>query len=456
MKTMRMKSNNHEPIKTMGTKTSPFIPLLILMLLLGGRSFAQGVGISEISITPDASAVLEVRSSSRGLMIPRLLNSSISSPQRGLLIYDGTTDGQLLSFYNGSWISLAPLVSPSFTTPSLGVASATTVNKVTLTTPATGSTLTIADGKVFTASNTLTLTGTDGSTLNIGAGGALGSNAFSSTAFAPLASPTFTGTVIIPTPFTLGATSVTSTGTQLNYLSSANGTSGTTNTNIVFSTAPTLTGTTLAAGTATVDPMTFTSGTNLTTPAAGSMEYDGNTMYSTPSATSGRGVIPSVLFTTGRNAAPVSSNTAQNWFVGATDAISVVAVTYLFEAVLNVSATGATSNSLGISILGGGTAVVSSIAYSATTTNGTAATPNTASQAYISSAANTAVTAAVAAATNRTVVLKGIIRIGTSGTLIPTFTFSAAPTGTVALGANNYMILYPIGTNTVVSSGIWN
>ena len=56
----------------------------------------------------------------------------------------------------------------------------------------------------------------------------------------PLASPTFTGTVTIPTPFTLGAVSVTSTGTQINYLSGATGTTGTTTTNLVFGTSPTL------------------------------------------------------------------------------------------------------------------------------------------------------------------------------------------------------------------------
>lgn len=38
------------------------------------------------------------------------------------------------------------------------------------------------------------------------------------TAKAPTASPTFTGTVTIPTPFTLGAVSVTATGTEMNYL----------------------------------------------------------------------------------------------------------------------------------------------------------------------------------------------------------------------------------------------
>ena len=72
----------------------------------------------------------------------------------------------------------APLISPSFTTPSLGVATATSINKLTITTPATGSTLTVADGKTLTASNTLTLAGTDSSTLNIGTGGTLGTSAY--------------------------------------------------------------------------------------------------------------------------------------------------------------------------------------------------------------------------------------------------------------------------------------
>jgi len=47
----------------------------------------------------------------------------------------------------------------------LGVATATTINKVTLTAPATGATLTIANGKTLTANSTLTLTGTDSTTM---------------------------------------------------------------------------------------------------------------------------------------------------------------------------------------------------------------------------------------------------------------------------------------------------
>jgi hypothetical protein len=74
--------------------------------------------------------------------------------------------------------------SPTLVTPALGVASATTINKVTFTAPATGSTLTLVDGKTLTASNTLTLTATDGSTLAIGTGGTLGTAAYTaSTAY---------------------------------------------------------------------------------------------------------------------------------------------------------------------------------------------------------------------------------------------------------------------------------
>jgi len=67
--------------------------------------------------------------------------------------------------------SIALATSPSLTTPTLGVASATSVNKVAITAPATSATLTIADGKTLTASNTLTLTGTDSSSVAFGGGG---------------------------------------------------------------------------------------------------------------------------------------------------------------------------------------------------------------------------------------------------------------------------------------------
>ena len=77
---------------------------------------------------------------------------------------------------------------PTLVTPVLGVASATSVNKVAITAPATSATLTIADGKTLTANNSLTFSGTDASTLNIGTGGTLGTAAYTaSSSYAPAA-----------------------------------------------------------------------------------------------------------------------------------------------------------------------------------------------------------------------------------------------------------------------------
>ena len=57
------------------------------------------------------------------------------------------------------------LTSPTLVTPTLGVATATSVNKVAITAPATGATLTLADGKTLTVNNTITFSGTDATTM---------------------------------------------------------------------------------------------------------------------------------------------------------------------------------------------------------------------------------------------------------------------------------------------------
>lgn len=84
-----------------------------------------------------------------------------------------TTSAQLASILTDETGSGSVVFSnaPTLTAPVLGNATASTLNKVTITAPATGSTLTIADGKTLTASNTLTFTGTDSSTIAFGAGG---------------------------------------------------------------------------------------------------------------------------------------------------------------------------------------------------------------------------------------------------------------------------------------------
>ena len=85
--------------------------------------------------------------------------------------------------------------SPTLVTPTLGVASATSINKVTLTAPATGSTLTIADGKTLTASNTLTFTGTDTSSVAFGGGGTVAYVANKLSVFAATTSAELAGVI---------------------------------------------------------------------------------------------------------------------------------------------------------------------------------------------------------------------------------------------------------------------
>lgn len=86
------------------------------------------------------------------------MNGPASATDNAIARYDGTS-GKLIQ---NSAATIAD---------STGDITAGKYNKVTITAPATGSTLTVADGKTLTASNTLTFTGTDGSSAAFGAGG---------------------------------------------------------------------------------------------------------------------------------------------------------------------------------------------------------------------------------------------------------------------------------------------
>jgi len=129
-----------------------------------------------------------------------------SSNLRTLVSSTNTGSGALV-FASG-----ATLVSPT-----LGVASATSINKLTITAPATSATLTVADGKTLTASNSLTFTGTDSSSVAFGSGGTVvytsnKLNALSSTTSAELrgviSNPTGSGSLVFSDNPTLNGAAV--------------------------------------------------------------------------------------------------------------------------------------------------------------------------------------------------------------------------------------------------------
>ena len=147
------------------------------------------------------------------------------------------TTGQISSYLGALWIfngtawvqvgggtvtigSTAVTVNGSAVTTFTGLSSVTSTTFVgALTGNVTGNVsgsagtvtgLTVSSGKTLTVSNTLTLAGTDSSTLNIGSGGTLASGAFANIGlYATLNAPTFTGTVSGITSAMVGLGNVT-------------------------------------------------------------------------------------------------------------------------------------------------------------------------------------------------------------------------------------------------------
>ncbi|MBN3036391.1 MAG: hypothetical protein JW861_12465 [Bacteroidales bacterium] len=90
-------------------KRALFFSVLAAMILMAGSISAQSTCISDVSHTADASAVLDVYSTARGMLLPRLTTTQrtgITSPATGLVVYD--TDINSFFFYDGSsWVQVS-------------------------------------------------------------------------------------------------------------------------------------------------------------------------------------------------------------------------------------------------------------------------------------------------------------------------------------------------------------
>lgn len=111
---------------------------------------------------------------------------------------------------------LAPLDSPSFTTPVLGAATATTINNLTLTQPATAATLTLANNSslITSGANSLTFTTTGPTNVTLPTSGTLGTGTVTSVSFTG-------GLISIANPTTTPALTVAGTSGGIPYFSAA-------------------------------------------------------------------------------------------------------------------------------------------------------------------------------------------------------------------------------------------
>jgi hypothetical protein len=89
---------------------SPLRLAIAILFAFSTNAFSQNTGISDIANTPNTSAVLDVFSTSKGMLVPRMTQAqrlAITGPATGLLVYqtNGITG---FYYYNGAgWVNLA-------------------------------------------------------------------------------------------------------------------------------------------------------------------------------------------------------------------------------------------------------------------------------------------------------------------------------------------------------------
>jgi hypothetical protein len=81
--------------------------LLLIAVTINMTAFAQSIAINTDGTNPDSSAILDIKSTAKGLLIPRLTKAqrdAITNPAYGLIIYQTDNTPGLYSFNaTGGW-----------------------------------------------------------------------------------------------------------------------------------------------------------------------------------------------------------------------------------------------------------------------------------------------------------------------------------------------------------------
>lgn len=205
---------------------------------------------------------------------------------------------------------------------------------------------------------------------------------------------------------------------------------------------------TLTAGTNSVAPLTYASGTNLTAASAGATEFDGTVFYSTPVA-SARGLSPSTMYSIvpSGDFSLLTTSGVQSAFPTTGDVWTLAASTgYFFEGLYLITHT-TTTCTVAMAFAAGGGASATSIAYQVISSIASAANvaPVAPVMTYVNQISTTVVTAT---STDGWVIrFQGILRTNAAGTWTPQVNWSANTTAPV-MKVNSFIKFTPYGTNT--------
>lgn len=168
---------------TLATGTAPFVvasTTAVANLSIGGNAATatSATNTTNIGITDDTTTAATMYplwvTANTGNLPAKVSSTKLSfNPSTAVLTtttFSGALSGNATTATDtvsktGTGSIYVTNTSPTLVTPILGVAAATSINKVAITAPATSATLTIADGKTLTASNSITLAGTDTTTM---------------------------------------------------------------------------------------------------------------------------------------------------------------------------------------------------------------------------------------------------------------------------------------------------
>jgi len=269
--------------------------------------------------------------------------------------------------------------------------------------------------------------------------------------------PALVGSTSTTSPLVLGGTSTGSTLTLQSTSGVGSGDAvivkGGNNGATTLSTFNTTNGHLLPAGTTSLAPLTFQSGTNLTTAAAGAAEFDGKAFYASAIAST-RQVIDCEQLITLTTAYTLTNQTAAQalFNVPSNGTVTLGAsTTYFFECAFSLTSLSGSSHSVGFAF--GGTAALTRQAWWSNCTQSALATASTGQITFNTAANTTLVTASTT--TTFSGIIWGKIVVGTGGTLIPQvsqLTNSAA----AVVGVDSYFRIWPVGSNSVQSVGNWS